>query len=99
MMLNVVLATRLAFRNLRHHRVVSAATVLGVAIGMTVVSAVLIVDNNTGRLEDVEAPVERRQDNSPPSVPQQPQDVFSVSVLRSGASPTRPSLVPTQEKQ
>lgn len=37
----------LAFRSLRHHRIVAVATVLGVAIGMTVVCAILIVDNNT----------------------------------------------------
>ncbi|MBK19150.1 MAG: hypothetical protein CMM52_09995 [Rhodospirillaceae bacterium] len=41
------LAGLLAWRSLRHHRVVAIATVLGVAIGMTVVCAVLIVDNNT----------------------------------------------------
>lgn len=40
----------LALRSLRHHRVVAAATVLGVAIGMAVVCAVLIVDNNTRRV-------------------------------------------------
>lgn len=32
---------------MRHHRIVAVATVLGVAIGMTVVYAILIVDNNT----------------------------------------------------
>jgi len=41
------LAGLLAFRSLRHHRMVAIATILGVAIGMLVVSAVLIVDNNT----------------------------------------------------
>ncbi len=47
MKLNPGLAARLAIKNLRHHPMVSAGTVLGVAIGMIVVSAVLIVDNNT----------------------------------------------------
>ena len=56
MRLNLLLATRLAIQNLRHHRLVSAATVLGVAIGMTVVGAVLIVDNNTAR-----TPAQREQ--------------------------------------
>ena len=41
------LAGLLAFRSLRHHRMVAVATILGVAIGILVVSAVLIVDNNT----------------------------------------------------
>ena len=40
-------ALLLAFRSFRHHRVVALATILGVAIGMSVVSAILIVDNNT----------------------------------------------------
>jgi putative ABC transport system permease protein len=41
------LSILLAFRSMRHHRIVAVATVLGVAIGMTVVCAILIVDNNT----------------------------------------------------
>ncbi len=45
------LAGLLAWRSLRHHRVVAMATILGVAIGMTVVCAVLIVDNNTRAIE------------------------------------------------
>ncbi len=51
-MLNFPLAVRLAIQNLRHHLIVSAATVMGVAIGMTVVGAILIVDNNTRRSQD-----------------------------------------------
>lgn len=43
----VGLALLLSFRSLRHHSVVALATVLGVAIGMSVVCAILIVDNNT----------------------------------------------------
>jgi putative ABC transport system permease protein len=41
------LAGLLAFRSLRHHRMVAIASILGVSIGMLVVSAVLIVDHNT----------------------------------------------------
>jgi putative ABC transport system permease protein len=41
------LAGLLALRSLGHHRMVAVATILGVAIGILVVSAVLIVDNNT----------------------------------------------------
>ena len=57
MLATVGLASLLAWRSLRHHRVVALATILGVAIGMTVVCAVLIVDNNT-RAVDIPAPVE-----------------------------------------
>ncbi len=57
MLATVGLAGLLAWRSLRHHRVVALATILGVAIGMTVVCAVLIVDNNT-RAVDIPAPVE-----------------------------------------
>jgi putative ABC transport system permease protein len=92
MMLNVSLATRLALRNLRHHRIVSAATVLGVAIGMTVVSAVLIVDRNTARQGGQQAQL------SPKSAQPSPE-VFSVSVVRPGSPPVQPPIVPTQEKQ
>jgi putative ABC transport system permease protein len=46
---NWALALRLALRSLRRHRVVALATMLGVAIGVTVVGAVLIVDDNTAR--------------------------------------------------
>jgi putative ABC transport system permease protein len=87
-MLNIFLATRLALRNLRHHLLVSAATVLGVAIGMTVVSAVLIVDKNTAR-QGLQLPEGR----------QNPMEVFSVSVVRSGGAAMQPPMVPTQEKQ
>jgi ABC-type antimicrobial peptide transport system permease subunit len=57
MLATVGLAGLLAWRSLRHHRVVALATILGVAIGMTVVCAVLIVDNNT-RAVAVLTPVE-----------------------------------------
>jgi len=43
----ISLPVLLAIRSMRHHRIVVVATVLGVAIGMTVVCAILIVDNNT----------------------------------------------------
>jgi putative ABC transport system permease protein len=46
------LALFLAWRSLRHHRMVTLATILGVAIGMTVVGAILIVDRNS-----VETPI------------------------------------------
>jgi len=42
--MNIRLAAWLAWRSLRHHRTVALATVLGVALGMAVVSAIMIVD-------------------------------------------------------
>ena len=45
--MNPFLAQFLAWRSLRHRWTVSFATVLGVAIGMTVVGAILIVDHNS----------------------------------------------------
>ena len=43
---------RLAWKSLRHHRLVSLATILGVATGMCVVSTILIVDHNTARTDN-----------------------------------------------
>jgi len=44
----------MAVRSLRHHLVVALATVLGVAIGMGVVAAILVVDRNTYEIESAE---------------------------------------------
>ena len=51
--LNPGLAFRLAARSLRHRKMIALATVLGVAIGIGVVNAVLIVDANTARSGEV----------------------------------------------
>jgi putative ABC transport system permease protein len=50
--LNFSLAFSLAWKSMRHHRLVSFATILGVAIGMCVVSTILIVDHNTVRSDN-----------------------------------------------
>lgn len=47
--LNFPLAFRMARNSLRHHLLVTIATILGVTIGMGVVSSILIVDFNTAR--------------------------------------------------
>ena len=47
--LNMGLAAHLAWRSLHQHRIVALATVLGVAIGMSVVGSILIVDHNSAR--------------------------------------------------
>ncbi len=49
---NFHLVFRLAWKSMRHHRLVSFATILGVAIGMCVVSTILIVDHNTARSDN-----------------------------------------------
>ena len=48
---NFALAASLAWKSLRHHRLISGATILGVATGMCVVCAILIVDQNTARTD------------------------------------------------
>jgi putative ABC transport system permease protein len=99
-MLNLSLATRLALRNLRHHRVVGAATILGVAIGMAVVSAVLIVDRNTVRTAEQQARLELRQSGKRTARTEEaarPREVLSVRVIRPGAPSIPPSLIPTQK--
>lgn len=47
--LNIGLAFQLAARSLKHRKMIALATLLGVAIGVGVVNAVLIVDANTAR--------------------------------------------------
>jgi len=47
--LNIGLAFRLAARSLKHRKMIALATLFGVAIGVGVVNAVLIVDANTVR--------------------------------------------------
>jgi len=42
--MNIRLAAWLAWRSLRHHRTVALATILGIALGMAVVAAIMIVD-------------------------------------------------------
>jgi len=107
MLSTVRLAGLLAWRSLRHHRMVALATILGVAIGMTVVCAVLIVDNNTRAL-DLENPVEevsKVQKSDPgkltgqhlgiPAISIAPQ-IESIGFERKG-NETSSRLVPTQQ--
>ena len=41
----------LTWKSLAHHRVIALITVAGVAIGMSVMATVLVVDHNTARSE------------------------------------------------
>jgi putative ABC transport system permease protein len=74
--MNFSLALFLAWRSLRHHRTVTLATVLGVAIGMTVVGAILIVDRNS-----VDTPI-----------PAGPAAILSKLPSAAGDAPAKPIL-------
>lgn len=47
MKVNFYLAIIIAVKSIRHHKLVSFATILGLALGMCAVSSILILDNNT----------------------------------------------------
>ncbi len=100
------LSLLLAFRSMRHHRIVAVATVLGVAIGMTVVCAILIVDNNTlDVIIDAPDPTAGAANDKayPGSLLRIPPisiapKVTGITFERAGkrASPAKGSLVPSQ---
>ena len=100
--LNLGLAFRLAARSLRHRRMIALATVLGVAIGIGVVNAVLIVDANTAHSGQV-VPVDAfeaeelaeaaKEAEAKQKVGDKP---FAIRVERQNESPDNRSLVPTQ---
>ena len=100
---NLSLALRLALRSLAHHRMVSVATVLGVALGVCVVAAILIVDFNTARVTP--APIDQVISGSPlPSRTEAPDSArlpiaTRVRFERAGSAPVTASggLLPTQE--
>jgi putative ABC transport system permease protein len=75
--MNFRLALFLAWRSLRHHRAVTLATVLGVAIGMTVVGAILIVDRNS-----VETPIPAGDTANFPNLPSATSDAAAQRILR-----------------
>ena len=103
MTLNLSLASRLAIQNLRNHRMVSAATILGVAIGMTVVSAVLIVDHNTARTAGQRAQLDRGSavEENPITwgVERLTPEITSIEFGRGAEEPSALSVAPTQEEQ
>lgn len=111
MVSTIGLSLLLAFRSLRHHRVVALATVLGVAIGMSVVCAILIVDNNTrtvsAQQSDGTGSSLRQADETEAGVSTVPlgtgrsryaPSVSQISFDRKGQKKrSEPSFVPTQE--
>jgi putative ABC transport system permease protein len=100
--MNFSLALFLAWRSLSHHRSVTLATVLGVAIGMTVVGAILIVDRNS-----VETLIPAGPAAIFPNLPSAPAEVPAKRILRVSferandvpPSETSASNFPTQEGQ
>ncbi|MCB1735403.1 MAG: ABC transporter permease [Gammaproteobacteria bacterium] len=72
--INVRLAVFLALRSLRFHKVISLVTALGVAIGMTVIGAILVVDHNT-------AIAEARKQAQTPQVQDRSQDRVRIRNL------------------
>lgn len=50
---NPQLALILALKSLKHHRIIALATIFGIAIGMCIVSTILIVDHNTAHTDIV----------------------------------------------
>lgn len=98
---NAALAALIALRSLVRHRMVSLATVLGVAIGVIVVSAVLIVDHNTGATPVRAEHAARPTAGSPGAftIPSQPLAplVQRITFERSNrAAAAGAALVPTQ---
>ncbi len=57
--MNLRIAALLAFKSLRFHRTIALVTILGVAIGMVVIGAILVVDHNTARTEQI---IEKQRD-------------------------------------
>lgn len=98
----------LALRTMRQHLVVSAATAAGVAIGMTVVCAILVVDANTrdsAGASEGPATVQKPEDRAASAdtvrlrIRKSPiaPDITGVSFNRGAGSPdSRLNLVPSQ---
>ena len=100
---NLSLALHLAVRSLAHHRMIAVATILGVALGVCVVAAILIVDVNTARVEPpplsrtIISPANQADADSPEQV--SPAIVTRIRFERPGREPETGSkgLLPTQE--
>lgn len=99
--LNPGLALRLAVRSLLRRRMIALATLLGVAVGVGVVNAVLIVDANTAqsRTADPELPA-ALQDSSPAPDAEAAQrigrEAFTITIERTRGDSTARSIVPSQ---
>lgn len=100
--LNLGLAFRLAARSLRHRRMIALATVLGVAIGIGVVNAVLIVDANTARSGQI-VPVDEFEAEELAEAAKEAEarqrvgdKPFAIRIERRNETTESGSIVPTQ---
>lgn len=87
--MNLRLAAYLAWRSLRQHRTVAFATLLGVALGMGVVGAILIVDHHSSQAAIRSRLLEQ---------PREGLSIVRVSFERRGQK-LQPADFPSQEKQ
>jgi hypothetical protein len=99
--LNIRLAFQLAARSLKHRKMIALATLLGVAIGVGVVNAVLIVDANTARGYEAEATTEQEIVGSAQAAKTAGQKKigaknFSIRIEWVRDSEVQKSIVPTQ---
>ena len=105
MTFNLSLALRLAVQSLCHHGLVAIATIMGVALGMTVVSAILIVDTNTAHTRAQLTSETRRNPNArlPRADAGRQQavsrlDIDRISFIRRAKrKPRSTSVIPTQK--
>jgi len=100
--LNPRLAVRLALNNLRHHKVITLVTMFGIAIGMAVIAAILIVDANTAHTRAAQAEVEAGEAASgDQSSAERFRHLLPISTIsferRSGARGGTIRLLPTQK--
>ena len=100
--LNLGLAFRLAARSLRNRRMIALATVLGVAIGIGVVNAVLIVDANTARSGQI-VPVDEFEAEELAEAAKEAEarqrvgdKPFAIRIERRNETTESGSIVPTQ---
>ena len=99
--LNIGLAFQLAVRSLKHRKMIALATLLGVAIGVGVVNAVLIVDANTARGYEAEANAETENAGPEQAAKTAGQQqvgakTFSIRIERIRNGEVERSIVPTQ---
>ncbi|MFT5485601.1 MAG: putative ABC transport system permease protein [Paracoccaceae bacterium] len=103
--LNIGLAFQLAKRSLKHRKMIALATLLGVAIGVGVVNAVLIVDANTARGYEAEAVAEQEAtgteqaaDGTADGAARQKvgSTSFAIRIERVRDGQVQKSIVPTQ---
>jgi putative ABC transport system permease protein len=96
--MNLRLAAYLAWRSLSHHRTVAIATLLGVALGMTVVGAILIVDFHSIQ-SGIQPEKAQVQTGAGAATASEPLHIFSVSFEHQHAKPAPVPAFPSQKGQ